>query len=208
MTIYGYGRVSSKLQSEIRQIKSLIEYGVQEENIFIDKLSGKNFDRPEYQKLKSILKESDCVVFHELDRMGRSYDAGMQELYWFQKNKIKLIFLDYLWMNQMTESDDVIVRANGYNMLAMYLAIAETERLKLLKRQKEGIAISKANNPQKYNGRKRAYNKDQVQDAIEKYHTGKFTVKQALAASKMSRSTFYRRLREYQAKQDGLGAAE
>jgi DNA invertase Pin-like site-specific DNA recombinase len=201
MTTYAYGRVSSKLQSAERQKLSLIEYGVEEENIFIDKMSGKNFERPEYQKLKSILKESDTVVFHELDRLGRSYDAGMKELSWYQQNNIRLVFLDYLWMNEMTESLDVIVRANGYNMLYMYLAIAETERLKLLKRQKEGIAIARTKNPEKYTGRKKGFSKDQTQDAIDKYETGAYTVNQACAASKMSRSTFYRRLREYQASQ-------
>lgn len=198
MTIFAYGRVSSKLQSAERQKMSLIEYGVREENIFIDIMSGKNFERPQYQKLKSILKESDTVVFHELDRLGRSYDDGMKELSWFQQNKIRLVFLDYLWMNEMTESEDVIVRANGYNMLYMYLAIAETERLKLLKRQKEGIVIARIKNPEKYTGRKKGYTKDQIQDAIDKYNSGEYTVKQACAASKMSRSTFYRRLREYQ----------
>lgn len=202
MAIYAYGRVSSKLQSAERQRVSLIKYGVQKENIFIDKMSGKNFGRPQYQKLKSILKESDTVVFHELDRLGRSYDAGMKELSWFQQNKIRLVFLDYLWMNEMTESEDVIVRANGYNMLYMYLAIAETERLKLLKRQKEGIAIARNKNPEKYTGRKKGYTNDQIQDAIDKYKSGEYTVKQACAASKMSRSTFYRRLREYQASQE------
>jgi DNA invertase Pin-like site-specific DNA recombinase len=199
MGIFGYGRVSSNLQSAERQKISLLEYGVPEENIFIDKMSGKNFERPGYQILKSILKESDTLVFHELDRLGRSYDAGMQELAWFQKNGIRLIFLDYQWMNKMTESEDVIVRANGYNMLYMYLAIAETERLKLLKRQKEGIAIARAKNPEKYTGRKKGFTKDQVQDVMEKYESGKYTVKHACAATKMSRSTFYRRLREYQA---------
>ena len=197
MAIYGYGRVSTKRdQTPERQIESLIQYGVPAENIFIDKMSGKNFNRPAYQELKSKLVESDILVFHELDRFGRGYDEGMEEVNYFRKMNIKLVFLDYLWLTEMTESDDVIIRANGYNMLSMYLAIAETERLKLLKRQKEGIAIARRNNPEKYSGRPKEYNMDQVRDAFQKYQSGEFTVKQACAASRMSKATFYRHLKK------------
>lgn len=173
----------------------MIEYGVDSNNIFTDKMSGKNFNRPAYQELKKILKENDTVVFHELDRLGRNYEEGMEEVAWFRKMNIRLIFLDYMWLNEMTESEDVIVRANGYNMLAMYLAIAETERKKLKKRQEEGIAIAKKNNPEKYTGRKKKYKFVQVEDAISKYKTGEYTVKEAIAVSGMSRATFYRRIK-------------
>ena len=195
MTTYGYGRVSSKLQSVERQLQSLEEYGINPKNIYIDKLSGKDFNRPAYQELKKVLQENDTVVFHELDRLGRNYEEGMDEVAWFRKINIKLVFLDYMWLNEMTESEDVIVRANGYNMLAMYLAIAETERKKLRKRQAEGIAIAKKNNPEKYTGRKKKYKSVQVEDAISKYQTGEYTVKEAIAASGMSRATFYRRVK-------------
>lgn len=196
MTIYGYSRVSSKLQSAERQQQSLIEYGVDPANIYTDKASGKTFDRPSYQKLKLALQENDTVVFHELDRLGRNYEEGMLELAWFRNMNIRLIFLDYLWLNEMTESDDVIVRANGYNILSMYLAIAETERLKLKKRQAEGIAIAKRNNPEKYTGRRKKYKTVQIEDALSKYQSGEYTVKQAIAASGMSRATFYRRIKK------------
>lgn len=193
--IYGYGRVSSKLQSVERQLQSLIEYGIDQSNIYIDKQSGKDYDRPAYQELKKVLKEHDTVVFHELDRLGRNYEEGLDEVAWFRKLDIKLVFLDYLWLNEMTESEDVIVRANGYNMLSMYLAIAETERKKLKKRQAEGIAIAKKNNPEKYTGRRKTYKDVHVQDAIKKYQTGEYTVKEAIAVSGMSRATFYRRIK-------------
>lgn len=196
MTIYGYSRVSSKLQSAERQQQSLIEYGIDPANIYTDKASGKTFDRPFYQKLKLALQENDTVVFHELDRLGRNYEEGMIELAWFRNMNIRLIFLDYLWLNEMTESDDVIVRANGYNILSMYLAIAETERLKLKKRQSEGIAIAKRNNPEKYTGRRKKYKTVQIEDALSKYQSGEYTVKQAIAASGMSRATFYRRIKK------------
>lgn len=75
------------------------------------------------------------------------------------------------------------------------LAIAETERKKLKKRQEEGIAIAKKNNPEKYTGRKKKYKSVQVEDAISKYKTGEYTVKEAITASGMSRATFYRRIK-------------
>ena len=136
-----------------------MEYGIDEDKIYIDKQSGKDYNRPAYQELKKVFQENDTVVFLELDHLGRNFDEGLEEVAWFRKLNVKLVFLDYLWLNEMTESEDVIVRANGYNMLSMYLAIAEIERKKLRKRQAEGIAIAKKNNPEKYTGRKKKYKK-------------------------------------------------
>ena len=157
-----------------------MEYGIDEDKIYIDKQSGKDYNRPAYQELKKVFQENDTVVFLELDHLGRNFDEGLEEVAWFRKLNVKLVFLDYLWLNEMTESEDVIVRANGYNMLSMYLAIAEIERKKLRKRQAEGIAIAKKNNPEKYTGRKKKYKTVQVEDAISKYQTGEYTVKKLL----------------------------
>ncbi|NGY85321.1 recombinase family protein [Bacillus megaterium] len=92
---YGYIRVSSDDQSDIRQMKSLLEAGVPEHNIFCDKMSGKNFNRTQYKRLKKIVKPGDTIVFHELDRFGRNFKEGKEEVDYFQRNNIKLIF--WIW---------------------------------------------------------------------------------------------------------------
>jgi DNA invertase Pin-like site-specific DNA recombinase len=194
MSIYGYIRISSKDQQIFRQKESLINYGVPEENIFVDAMSGKNFDRPEYQKLKNIVQDSDTIVFHELDRLGRNFEEGKAEVDYFQKHNIKLIFLDMEFLNAMMDNSDIMVRLMGYVQVLTALAIAEKEREKIKKRQREGIEIAKREG--KYLGRKREYNKAQIDDAIQKYKTGAYTVEKACEVSGMSRATFYRRLKE------------
>jgi DNA invertase Pin-like site-specific DNA recombinase len=199
MTVYGYIRISTKDQSIERQKKSLIEYGVPEENIFVDVMSGKSFDRPEYQKLKSIIQNGDTIVFHELDRLGRNFKEGKEEVDYFQKRNIKLIFLDMEFLNSMMENNDIMVRLMGYIQVLVALAIGEKEREKIRKRQREGIELAKIKG--KYTGRKRKFQKVTLEDAFKKYESGEYTVKDICEIYQMSRSTFYRRLKEYQEKQ-------
>jgi DNA invertase Pin-like site-specific DNA recombinase len=199
MTVYGYIRISTKDQSIERQKKSLIEYGVPEENIFVDVMSGKSFDRPEYQKLKSIIQNGDTIIFHELDRLGRNFKEGKEEVDYFQKRNIKLIFLDMEFLNSMMENNDIMVRLMGYIQVLVALAIGEKEREKIRKRQREGIELAKIKG--KYTGRKRKFQKVTLEDAFKKYESGEYTVKDICEIYQMSRSTFYRRLKEYQEKQ-------
>lgn len=194
MTVFGYIRISSKDQQIFRQKESLINYGVPEENIFVDVMSGKSFDRPEYQRLKNTVQDSNTIVFHELDRLGRNLGEGKNEVDYFQKHNIKLIFLDMEFLNTMMENSDIMVRLMGYVQVLTALAIAEKEREKIKKRQREGIEIAKREG--KFLGRKREYNQAQIEDAIQKYKTGEYTVKRACEVSGMSRATFYRRYKE------------
>ncbi|MDM5220819.1 recombinase family protein [Peribacillus sp. NJ11] len=128
MSVFGYIRISSKDQQIFRQKESLINYRVPEENIFVDVMSGKNFDRPEYQHLKNTVQDSNTFVFHELDRLGRNLGEGKNEVDYFQKHNIKLIFLDMEFLNTMMENSDIMVRLMGYVQVLTALAIAEKER--------------------------------------------------------------------------------
>jgi len=194
MAKFGYVRTSSKQQNVDRQVQSLIEYGVPEKNIYIDQQTGTNFDRPAYQKLKSILREDDTCVFHELDRWGRNFDEGKQEVDWFQRNGIKLIFLDMQFLNEMFESDDLMVRTMGYMQVLIALAIAEKENEKRRKRQAEGVAIAKKQG--RCLGRKREFTSknDTILAAVRDYESGQFTISQICKERNISRSTFYRRV--------------
>ena len=76
---FGYGRVSSKSQNEARQVEAFKEYGIDLRDIYIDKKSGKDFEREQYQILKKILRENDLLVIHSIDRLGRNYEMIVNE---------------------------------------------------------------------------------------------------------------------------------
>lgn len=138
---YAYVRVSSAEQNLSRQYDAVRTYApdLKSENVFADKQSGKNFNRPEYQKLKSVLVAGDEVVIKELDRLGRNKDGIKSELQWFNEHGIIVRVLDVpttlidfqgqAWIADMV--NNILIEVMG--------AIAEQERVKIQKRQREGI---------------------------------------------------------------------
>ncbi|WP_456364490.1 recombinase family protein [Priestia aryabhattai] len=167
---YGYIRVSSDDQSDVRQRKSLLEAGVPEHNIFCDVMSGKNFNRPQYKRLKKLVRTGDTIVFHELDRLGRNFKEGKAEVDYFQSKNIKLVFLDMAFLSDMAEHNDIFVQFMGYVQVMTALIISEKERERLKKRQREGIAIAKEKG--KYKGKPKIYHKNSLpmNSAVEDYH--------------------------------------
>ncbi|MFT4006042.1 MAG: recombinase family protein [Lacrimispora sp.] len=141
---YGYMRVSSLDQNIERQKVELLRWGIIDKNIFCDKLSGKDFNRPQYQKLKRKLKEGDVLVVKSIDRLGRNYDDIQEEWREIVKNrKADIVILDMPILDTRTNKDligtlisDIVLQ------LLSYVAQAERENIK--QRQAEGIAIAKA----------------------------------------------------------------
>lgn len=137
-------RVSSLDQNIERQRKELLQWGIIEKNLYSDKLSGKDFNRPQYQKLKSKLKEGDVLVVKSIDRLGRNYDDIQEEWRQIVKNKkADIVILDMPILDTRTNKDligtlisDIVLQ------LLSYVAQAERENIK--QRQAEGIAIAKA----------------------------------------------------------------
>lgn len=152
---YGYVRVSSKDQNPERQIKKMLETGIEKKDIFVDRASGKDLNREQYQKLMSEIKYGDEIVIDSIDRLGRDYDDVTIE--WRRITRevgcdIKALDLDFF--------DSAKFRAMGdmgkcvEDMLLSLLAyVAQTERKKLKQRQAEGIAIAKAEG--KYKGKQK-----------------------------------------------------
>ena len=142
---FGYVRISSKDQNEARQIKNMLDAGVNERDIYIDKQSGKNFDRPQYQALKdpSRLREGDTIVFDSITRMGRNMDETLKEYRWFVENGINLEFIKEPMINTNSETDDVILKAIQQAVLVILTAFAEKERSDIRVRQAEGIEAAK-----------------------------------------------------------------
>ena len=143
--IYGYMRVSTKAQNLNRQEDALLEFGVEKDNIFADKESGKNFDREKYQEMKSILKRNDVLVIKELDRLGRNKEMVKEELEYFKSNGIRVKILNIpTTLIDIQEGQEWIIDMVNNILLEVMSSIAEEERRKIKTRQAEGIAAAKA----------------------------------------------------------------
>lgn len=138
---YAYIRVSTKEQHLDRQIEAIKEYRPDE--VFADKLSGKNFDRPEYHRLKSIIRRGDEIVVKELDRLGRNKDAVKEELKWFKDNGVIVRVLDIPTTMIELPGQEWIAEMVNNILIEVIAAVAEQERKKIRQRQKEGIACAR-----------------------------------------------------------------
>lgn len=144
--IFGYVRVSSKEQNEDRQLIAFKEFGIDERDIYIDKQSGKDFNREQYNILKHILRENDVLVIKSIDRLGRNYNMIIDEWKDITKNiKADIVVLDMPLLDTRNNKDllgtfisDLILQILSY--------VAEQERTFIKQRQKEGIAAAKNNN--------------------------------------------------------------
>ena len=190
----GYARVSSKDQNEARQLASLTENGV--EKIYTDKQSGKDFDRPNYQKMISELKEGDMVVLHSLDRLGRNYDQIIEE--WHRITKVikaDIIVLDMPLLNTTVRGNDLTGKFVADMVLQILSYVAANERENIRKRQAEGIAIAKAQGKYK-GGKKKEYDKKLFDECRIKYERGEITRSEFAKEMGFSLRTLYNRLAE------------
>ena len=144
MTIYGYVRVSTREQNEDRQLIALREVGVENKNIYLDKQSGKDFDRPQYRKLLRKLKKDDLLYIKSIDRLGRNYEEILQQWRLLTKDKgIDIVVLDMPLLDTRRGKDlmgtflsDIVLQVLSF--------VAENERTNIRQRQAEGIAAAKA----------------------------------------------------------------
>ena len=144
--IYGYARVSTKEQNEDRQVEALKEYGIKEDNIFVDKISGKDFNRPEYKFLKELFKrtENNVLVIKSIDRLGRNYKEIISE--WQElahELNVDIIVLDMPLLDT-TKYKDLLGTFISDLVLQVLSFVAEQERTNIRQRQAEGIAVAKA----------------------------------------------------------------
>jgi len=142
--IYGYVRVSTRDQNEERQLLALHEVGISEENIYIDKQSGKDFERPAYQKLIQHLKKEDALYIKSIDRLGRNYDEILEQWRMLTKEiKIDIIVLDMPLLDTR-RGKDLIGTFISDVVLQLLSFVAENERANIRQRQTEGILAAKA----------------------------------------------------------------
>ncbi|RHV91076.1 recombinase family protein [Lachnospiraceae bacterium OF09-33XD] len=201
MNIYGYVRVSSTDQNEERQMVALREVPVPEKNIFVDKQSGKDFDRLSYKKLMKKLKAGDLLYVLSIDRLGRNYKEIQEQ--WrllAQEKEIDICVLDM----------PLLDTRNGKDLMGTFIAdlvlqimsfVAQSERENIKKRQAEGIAVAKAKGV-KFGRPEKAVPEDFVK-LIRIWEQKKISFSEVLKRCDISESTFYRRLREYRLLRDG-----
>lgn len=193
---FGYIRVSSKDQNEARQIEAMKKEGIAERDIFIDKQSGKNFDRPNYQIVKRILREGDILFVTSIDRFGRNKEDILNEWNDITKNiKANIVVMD---MPLLKTTDDEYGAGKLINDLVLQILswLAEEERNRIKKRQREGIDVALKRGV-KF-GRPKVVITDEF---IEVYKRWKATDLTAVAAMKelgVKKDTFYRRVKEYE----------
>lgn len=142
---YGYIRVSTVDQNEARQIESMTAQGIDIANIFIDKQSGKNFDRPEYKRLLSTIQAGDVLYLHSIDRLGRDYDGILENWAKITKEiKADIVVLDMPLLNTTIDNNNLTGKFIADLVLQILSYVAETELANIRKRQREGIALAKA----------------------------------------------------------------
>lgn len=190
--MFGYIRVSTAEQNIERQMEALLTHGIVERDIFIDKQSGKDFNRDNYILLKRILRKGDTLVIKELDRLGRNMDGIKQEWNWFLDNGINIIILDMPILNTENKTD-LEKRLISDIVLSLLSYLAEKERLKIRQRQAEGIAIGKSKGV--YKGRKRRDLSD-FHSLYLKWKEGSLSALEACRQLDISSPTFYRRVKE------------
>ena len=143
--IYGYVRVSTREQNEDRQIFALKDFGVEEKNIFIDKQSGKDFNRPQYKNLIKKIKPADIVVFKSIDRLGRNFFEIIEQ--WriiTVDKKAAIVILDMPILDTRNKPNDLTNQLISSLVLQLLSYVAEIERDFIHQRQAEGIAAAKA----------------------------------------------------------------
>ena len=144
MNVYGYARVSSREQNEDRQMIALRELGVSEKNIYLDKQSGRDFDRPQYKLLLKKLNKDDLLYIKSIDRLGRNYEEIQQQWRVLTKEKgVDIMVLDMPLLDTR-RGKDLVGTILSDIVLQVLSFVAENERENIRQRQAEGIAAAKA----------------------------------------------------------------
>lgn len=195
---YGYARVSNKQQNESRQVQNLITHGVDERFIMVDKESGKNFDRPQYELLRNVLRNGDVLVIPSIDRLGRNYNQIIQEWGYLTKElNIDIQVLDMPLLDT-TVNKDLLGSFISDLVLQILSYVAEQERTFIKKRQIEGIILAKQNG--KRFGRPKIPKPINFEEVYINWKNGSISSKHAQELLRLRNNTFYRIINEHERK--------
>lgn len=196
MRIYGYSRVSTKDQNLDRQLVELKKF-VEDRFIFQDKLSGKDFDRPQYKLMRKVAQKGDAIYVKSLDRLGRNKSQVKEELEYYKNEGVRVKVLDIpTTMMEIPEGQEWLMDMINNLLIEVLSTMAEQERVNIKQRQAEGIAIAKEKGV--YKGRKKIEVDETFKKTYDKWKAGEITAVRAMELAGLKRNTFYRRVAEYE----------
>lgn len=210
---YAYCRISTTDQNIDRQIIAVKQFApdIADNNIFIDKKTGKNFEREQYQEMKVILEhiskanlenETIELIVEELDRLGRNADLIKKKLMWFKERNIIVRILEIpTTLIEIDKNNHWVMEMATNLLIEVYAQLAQAELEKRAKRQAEGIAVAKAKGV--YKGRKPIeIDNEQLEIVYTRWKASEITARQAMNELDLKPNTFYRRIKEYETKQN------
>lgn len=194
---YGYVRVSSVTQNIARQMEEMRKFGLTDDVIYIDKQSGKDFNRKNYQLLKSRLKKNDVVIIKSIDRLGRNYDMIIDE--WTKLTKeieVDILVIDFPLLNTNIDGNNNLIGKFISDIVLQVLSfVAENERANIKQRQAEGIKIAKEKGI--HMGRPKYVLPNNFKDIANKFYNKEITNIEASNILNISRSTFLKYAKNY-----------
>lgn len=193
---FGYVRVSSKDQNEERQMETMREKGIEERDIFVDKQSGKNFEREQYQLLKRVLRKGDVLYIHSLDRFGRNKEQILEEWNDITKNiQADIVVLDMPLLDT-TQYKDSLGSLITDLVLQILSWMAQEERERIRTRQREGIDLALQNGAMF--GRPKSAITEEFVQIYNRWKVGEMTAVKAMQKIGLKKTTFYKLVKEYE----------
>lgn len=197
---YGYVRVSTTTQNTERQLVELYALGLTNKNIYVDKQSGKDFERPNYKKLKRKLKENDLLIIKSIDRLGRNYEMIIEEWTDITKNiKADISVIDFPLLDTRTDAKNLVGKFIGDIVLQVLSFVAQNERENIRQRQAEGIRLAKERGV--HMGRPIYKLPRNFSNIATKYLNNELSFIDATKTLKMTKSTFYKYLNIFKKEQ-------
>lgn len=192
--VFGYARVSSKEQNETRQLIALAEMDVPQDNIYVDKQSGKDFNRPQYSRMMDRLRSGDLLYIKSIDRLGRDYEEIQDQWRLLTKERgVDIVVLDMPLLDTR-RGKDLLGTFLSDIVLQVLSFVAENERQSIRQRQAEGIAAAKARGVRF--GRPPDPLPDNYEEVRESWISGNLSISEAADMCGMARSTFYNKAKQ------------
>ena len=192
--VYGYVRVSTREQKEDRQMIAMSELGIKKKNIYMDKQSGKDFNRPMYQKLLKKIKENDVLYIKSIDRLGRNYEEVLEQWRVLTKEKkVDVVVIDMPILDTR-RGKDLLGTLIADLVLAIFSYVSENERSNIKSRQKEGIEAAKKRGV-KF-GRPLLSVPDNFEQIYSQWKNKEITADEAAQLCNLKKATFYSRARK------------
>ena len=192
---FGYIRVSTREQNIERQLIALREAGVRKKDIYIDKQSGKDFERPAYIKMMSMIQKDDLLIIKSIDRLGRNYQEIMEQWRIIIKEKNADIRILDMPLLDTTKTKDLMGTFISDIVLQLLSFVAENERENIRQRQAEGIAAAKARGIRF--GKPRIPIPDEFPELFREWEAGNISIYEFASLCNMGKSTMYTRIKEH-----------